>query len=193
MSDPTTDTVTTTAGAGDTPGTATGTGTQPGMTAADERKFSQEDVNRLLAEERRKADEKRKAEEARAKAAAAEEAARQAGEWQKLAETVGGERDRIKADHESLSGRYAALAAQVEAMVKAQLKELPEAIRDLDPGGDDLAARLAWVAKARKAAAVAEPGTRGTPPGPRGTGGQAAAQTSPQDLIEQKRRQIGAL
>jgi HPt (histidine-containing phosphotransfer) domain-containing protein len=100
------------------------------------------------------------------------------------------ERDRLATEHASLGERHTALAAQVEKLVKAQLAELPEQIRELAPSGDDLAARLEWIAKAKKAAAPTSPGT---PSGPRGTGAQALVQPNQADLLAQKRRQIGSL
>ena len=193
MSDPITDPATSTAGAGTTPGAGTGGSTSAATTPEGEKRFTQAEVNAFLAEERRKADEKRKADEARAKAQAAEAAAKESGEWKTLAETVTHERDRLSAEHTATTERYAALAGQVEALIKAQLKELPDEIAALAPGGDDLAARLEWVAKARKAASkVATAQTPGTPSGPRGAGAAAVVQPSQADLIEQKRRQIGA-
>lgn len=194
MSDPTTDAVTTTAGAGITPGTASGGSTSAASTTEGEKRFTQDEVNRLLAEERRKADEKRKADEARAKAQAAEAAAKESGEWKSLAETVTHERDRLSQEHTTLAERHGALAAQVEALIKAQLKELPDEIAALAPGGDDLAARLEWVAKARKAASkVTATATPGTPTGPRGAGANAVTLPNPDDLIAQKRARIGGL
>lgn len=192
MSDPITDPATSTAGAGTTPGAGTGGSTSAAATTEGEKRFTQAEVNAFLAEERRKADEKRKADEARAKAQAAEAAAKESGEWKQLAETVTAERDRLTAEHTTLAERHASLAAVVESLIKDGLKELPEAIRELAPGGDDLAARLEWIRKARKAAGTATP-THGTPTGPRGAGGQAVVQPNQNDLIEQKRRQLGAI
>lgn len=193
MSDPITDPATSTAGAGDTPGAGAGSGTSA-ATTTEGRTFTQAELNAILAEEKRKAEDKRKADEARAKAQADEAAAKQAGEWQKLAESVTGERDRISAEHATLTERHAALAAQVEALIRAQLKELPDEIAALAPGGDDLAARLEWVAKARKAAGkVAAASGTGTPPGPRGAGGPGVTPANPADLIAQKRARIGGL
>jgi hypothetical protein len=100
------------------------------------------------------------------------------------------ERDRIATEHASLGERHTALTTQVEKLIKAQLAELPEHIRELAPSGDDLAMRLEWIAKARKAAA---PTTPGTSPGPRGTGAQVFGAPNPADLIAQKRASIGGL
>lgn len=191
MSSDTTETTTTTAGAGSIPGADSGAGTPAGSsTGGEERRFSQDDVNRFLAEEKRKAEEKQKAAEAQARQKAAEEAAKKAGEWEKLAGQYQAERDARAQEIERLSTAHAALREAAEGMVKDALKELPEEIRALAPGGDDLAARLAWVKQARAAAAKlapAQPRTPGTPAGPRGTGGQQTPLGGDADeLIRQK-------
>jgi uncharacterized coiled-coil protein SlyX len=181
-----TESTTTTAGAGTTPGADTGTGTQPGTTAA-ERTFTQAEVNAFLAEQKRKDEQRAKDAEARARQQEAEKAAAAAGEWQTVAEqrkAAADEAERRAADAagrvEHLEARLAAQAAVVEKLIKAQLAELPEAIRELAPGGDDLTARLEWVAKARKAAAT-QPAATGTPAGPRGTGAPAVVQPNQLD------------
>lgn len=191
----TTETTTTTAGAGTSPGADSGSSTPPVSTAGDERRLTQDEVNAIVAKE--KATWKRQQQEAEssAKAKAAEEAAKQAGEWQKLAETTQAERDRLRGEHESLTSRYTALSEVVEQLIKSQLKDLPEPIRALAPSGDDVAARLAWIVQARKAAGeLAPPAPRGTPPGPRGTGGTTqAANGIVNDLLAEKRARYGGL
>lgn len=189
-----TDPALTTDGAG-SPGATTG-GATPAPQTADGRTFTQDDVDRVvkarLAEEQQRQDKARKV----AADKAAEETARKAGEWQALADSATRERDRLSSEHETLTARHTALQEAAEAIVKDALKELPEAIRALAPGGDDLALRLAWIRNARKAAADlgAAPRTPGTPAGPRGTGGATGAQATNQDaLLAQKRRQVGGL
>jgi uncharacterized coiled-coil protein SlyX len=184
MSDPITDTAITTPGAG-SPDAAAG-GATPAPTPG-ERTFTQDDVERIVKD--RLAAEQDRAKRAQAEAArkAAEEAAAKAGEWQTVAEqrkAAADEAERRASDAagrvEHLEARLAAQAAVVEKLIKAQLAELPEAIRELAPGGDDLTARLEWVAKARKAAAT-QPAATGTPAGPRGTGAPAVVQPNQLD------------
>lgn len=195
MSNPITDPATSTAGAGDTPGAGTGSGTSAATTTPEGRTFSQEEVNRLLAEERRKADEKRKADEARAKAQAAEEAAKRSGEWERLAQAREQRAAQAEQERDGYAARYQALAETLEREIKARSKALPEELRDLIPGGDDLAARHAALLKLEAAAAkLTARRTPGTPAGPRGIGGvQPATGASDDDLIAQKRARIGAL
>lgn len=196
MSDAT-EITTSTAGAGTSPGVDSGAGTSASTTAEGAR-FTQEDMNRVAAEERRKAEAAAKAKfEAEAHAArtkAAEEAAKRSGEWERLAGTYQAERDAKAAEHETLSGRHASLVEAVEGLLKDALKELPEEIRALAPGGDDLAARLAWVKQARSAAAkLTSQRPTGTPPGPRGIGGQVAPLGADAAILNDKRRMIGGL
>jgi hypothetical protein len=190
-----TEATTTTAGAGTDPGAATGAGTQPGGTStAAERTFTQDDVNRLLAEEKRKAKAAADAESARQKAAAAEEAAKAAGEWEQVAvqreqraTAAEGERDSLRAERD-------ALAAEIEAEIKPRLRALPETLRDLVPSDASPAARLAAVRKLEAAAAtLAAQQTPGTPTGPRGNGATAPTGATPEDLKNQKRARIGGL
>lgn len=196
MSDPITDAVTTTAGAGDTPGTAAGGGTSAASTTPEGRTFTQEDVNRLLAEERRKADEKRRADEARARAQAAEEAAAKSGEWQTLAEQRKAAQEAAERRAQEIEARLAAANEVINASIKARAKGLPDELRALLPADDaDPATRLATLEKleiaARKLSAQATPGT---PAGPRGTGGIAQVAGVPDaDILAQKRRMIGGL
>jgi hypothetical protein len=188
-----TDTTATTDGAGISPGAASGAGTSASTTTEGAR-FTQDEVNRILAEEKRKHEERTKAAEAAARTKAAEDAAKKSGEWEKLAGQYQAERDGKAAEHETLSGRHTALVEVVESMLRDSLKELPEEIRALAPGGDDLAARLAWVKQARAAAAkLTTQRTPGTPAGPRGIGGQPSPLGGDAAILDDKRRMIGGL
>ena len=197
MSDPITDPATSTAGAGTPPGAGTGGSTSAATTTPEgEKRFTQAEVNAILARQKREDEDKRKTAEARARQQAAEEEARKAGEWQKLADTATAERDRLSAERESVAAERDALAAELEAEIKARLKALPDELRDLVPADASPAQRFAALRKVEAAAKKLGAGaasTPGTPTGPRGAGGPAVTQPNQADLIEQKRRKLGAI
>lgn len=189
-----TETTTSTAGAGTTPGADSGSSTPPASPAGDVKTFTQEDVNRLLAEEKRRAKAAADAETARQRQAAAEEAAAKAGEWQTVAQQ---REERAKAAEqaaEALRAERDALAAELEADLKPRVKALPDELRDLVPADAPYAQRLAMVRKLETAAKkLTAQATPGTPTGPRGIGGQPAPLGAGADLLDQKRRLIGGL
>lgn len=139
--------------------------------------------------------EKADADAAKARQADADKAALEKGEFEKLAGERGTRITALEADAASKTERLATYEAEMEKQIKARLKALPEAIREMAPEGD-LLSRYAWLDKAESAAAklgttqAATP--RGTPAGPRGTG-TATPNKPDTDLIEEKRRRIGAL
>ena len=98
-----------------------------------------------------------------------EKAAKERGEWERLANDREQELGTIKPQLQTATERLAALEALLEDEVKDGLKELPEAIRALAPSGDILEQRQ-WLAKAQKAAGDAPLRNPGTPAGPRGAG-----------------------
>jgi len=136
--------------------TATGADTQTATTEA-AKKFTQEDLNRIVKD-------RLKEESDRTKKKADEEAAKAKGEFEKLANTYKADLDTKTAEATSLQERYDALAEQVNGLIKAELKALPESIRELKPSDDPLAI-LEWLPKAKKAAgtATARPGNSGDP------------------------------
>jgi hypothetical protein len=122
------------------------------------KKFTQEDLNRIVKD-------RLKEEAERTKKKADEEAAKAKGEFEKLANGYKAELDSKTAEHTSLQERYDALSEQVAGLIKAELKLLPENIRELKPSDDPLQI-LEWLPKAKKAAGTttAKPGNAGDPP-----------------------------
>lgn len=148
--------------------------------------LTQEQFNAALAEEKRKwkvqqdtaaADIKRKAEEA---------AALEKGEFEKLASDRAARIAALESEHGTATEQLTRYQEEMERQVKARLRNLPEEIKALDPGGDVLT-RFAWLEKAEAAAAklVTQAAPRGTPPGPRGNG--ATPMPGAADLIAEKR------
>lgn len=182
--------------AGDPPAQQAGqtsTGTAGGDTGGAEARFTQEEVNRFLAEEKRKFKQQMEAEQLRAKATADAEALAKAGEFQQLAEQRQVRLSQIEQELQADKERAEAYAAAMEQQLKARLKALPEEIRAMDPGGDILT-RYEWVGKAEAAAQkLIQQRPAGTPGGPRGTGGAPPAGPNLDDLKDQHRARIGGL
>ena len=154
-------------------GAVNGTGTQP-ETAA-EKKFSQAEVNRMMAEDRRKTK------------AAADEAQRiKAGEFEALATERKTRLDETEAELERLKQQNAAYETRLETDLKARIKALPEEMRDL-VAGETLDARAASLDKVEAAAKkLIAQRTPGTPSGPRGNGGSTG--NTMEKLIADKRQ-----
>lgn len=167
----------------------TTTGTPSGTTGGAEARFTQEEVNRFLAEEKRKLKQAADAEAARLKQAVEDKARAEAGEYQQLAEQRALKLAEVEQQKLSAEERLAAYGAAMEDQLRARLKALPEEMRSLDPGGDILA-RYEWVARAEVAAAKLkgqqQPRQAGTNIGPNGTGSGVVI-TSGADMVAQKR------
>jgi chromosome segregation ATPase len=84
---------------------------------------------------------------------ARDKAAKEGGDFQKLADKYEGERDQLKADLDALQTRYDALNASAQTIVKSDFETIPEAIRALYTGpADDVVEMLKFVPKAKEAA-----------------------------------------
>jgi membrane protein involved in colicin uptake len=141
----------------------------PPANQGDEKTFSQADVNRMLAEQKRKSEERSKkdAEEAAAKAREAE-LANQA-EFKKLADERGQQLEKVKADlaaAETHRERAERLEATLKAQLEAQIKDVPDHIKDLlqSLSVED---QIAYLAKNRDKL-VAQPQNRQIAPTPSG-------------------------
>lgn len=185
------------AGAGGAPaaqttGDATGQPVPPEGTAQDGGEqaaaFSQADLNRILAQERRLWQKQQEEAATRARQQAEDEARAKQGEYQQLAEQRATRLTQMETEQQQASERLTAYQTAMEQQLKARLRALPEEIRAMDPGGDVLQ-RYDWVAKAEAAAQkLAVQRTPGTPSGPEGTGGsQVLSNGSVESIIAQKR------
>lgn len=174
--------------AGATGGAQPGTGTPP-ASQSEAPKFNQDDVNRMIADEKRKFKQQHDDAAAKVKRESDERAALEKGEFEKLASERGSRLEKAEAAALSGNERLAAFETEMERQFKARLKVLPDEIREMEPDGDVLT-RFAWLPKA-EAAAVKLAGSipprpnLSSPSGPRGTGGSTA--THAPDLAAQKR------
>lgn len=119
---------------------------------------------------------------------AADKAAADKGEWERLAKEREAERNALASQHETAQARAEALSTAMEAQIKARVRALPEELRDMIPVDADVLTRYELVGKAEIAAAKLAPAQprqpHGTPPGGRlGTG---SAPSAP-DLVARKR------
>lgn len=144
-----------------------------------EKKFTQDDLDRIAAKVRQEEKDKAKAakdkEEKERLAAQAEEQ----GEFKKLADDRQAELDDLKPKLESATAEIEKYKATVADIVKTELKALPEEVRDMSPGkyDDDKTLTnpldvLAWLPKGK---ALAEklngaPAVKGAKPSPRANG-----------------------
>lgn len=164
--------------------------TPPAPPAAPAPAFSQDDVNRFVAEEKRKWKQQQDEATNRAKQQAEEAAASARGEFEQLATERASRIVALESEHQTVTERLTAMEAEIERQVKARLRALPEEIRAMAPDADALT-RYAWLEKAETAAAklVQVVPTNGTPGGPRGIG-TAVATATDTDLIAKKRAQM---
>ena len=132
-------------------GTPTGAGTQPAPTAG--ATLTQEQVNAILADEKRTWKRQQDEAAAKVKREAEEAAAKQAGEWEKLATTAATERDRVTAEHTTATERLTALTDAMEKQIKARIKALPDELQGLIPDTADVLTRYELIGKAEAAAA----------------------------------------
>jgi hypothetical protein len=137
----TTDTTTSTGG---DPGSSADDGGKGGAPAAGsgeskpEKTFTQADIDKIVKD--RLAEQKRKLEGDAATAKAKEQ-----GEWQAVAEKHEARVKELEPLEEQVTRYRGLLAAQIDA----QIKDWPAEVKALDPGGDDLDARMAWVEKSK--------------------------------------------
>ena len=145
--------------------------------------FNQDQVNKLIAAERRKieAENKRKADEAAAAAA---------GQWQTLAEQRAAEVASIRTASEQLQTQLDTALELINAEAERRIKALPAELRAMKPEGDALAL-YSWLPKAeaaaQKLAKPADAPAAGTPAGPRGAGSAPTGGISTTELINRKR------
>lgn len=158
-----------------------GTGEQPtAQTSGGSRTFTQDQVNAMLADERRKAKEKSEREQE-------EQRAVEQGEFQKLADQRQKSLEKLEPEVARLTEANTRLSTLIETILADRVRQLPAELAELRPSGN-VEEQVSWLVKAEKAASklVKERGPV-MPGGPRGTGAAATQQTL-DDLVEAKRR-----
>lgn len=121
---------------------------------------------------------------------AAEQKAQEQGEW----ETIAKQRESEIGDLKPKAKRVETLEARLHERVDRETKDWPKEVKDLIPdAATDPIAREAQVEKLRPLVAkLTESRPNGTPRGPRGTG-ESHVLPNADDLLDQKRRQVGGL
>lgn len=145
----------------------------PASTAQSDKLFTQADLDRAI--QQRLAEEKTREEKRTADASkkGKEEALKQAGEWQALAEQRGQELAALQGAAEQRD----AYAGALNAVIEAQIADWPKEVKALDPGKNKLTERIAWVQSAK---ALAERLQQTTPKAPNTEGG--AGNRKPADV-----------
>lgn len=109
------------------------------------------DLETKMADVQKKLDDREEADRK-----ARDKAAKEGGDFQKLAEKYEGERDQLKTDLDALQARFDALQGAAKDIVKSDFDTIPDPIKALYLGDDsDVVAMLKFVPKAKEAAKVA--------------------------------------
>ncbi len=183
---------------GGTAATQPNTATASGQTQADQAgaqtggttqpRFTQEELNALLAKERKET-------ERRLKQQAEDDLKVKQGEFQSLAEQKAARVAELEAAKQTTEDRLAAISEAMTRQAEARLKALPAEIKAMAPEGDVLAL-YTWLEKAETAAqklTTQKTALAGTNTGPSGTGSGVTGTTNNADLIAEKRARIGGL
>lgn len=171
MSDITSASQTTSADDGKNTGQAPGAATPAASPAAEEKRFTQAElddhITQRLAREKTTNDAKLKRE--REQAAEAERI--KAGEFQTVAEERLRRAETAETELTTLRELHQQLVEQIRKETQAEARTLPEELRAMMPEGDDVLAQRQWLEKAKKAAEkLGVQRSPGTPAGPRGNG-----------------------
>lgn len=145
------------------------TGNAPDKSGTAERTFTQAELETILAERLTRAEKKHADALAKREQEAAEKAAKEQGQWQKLAE-----------QYEPKAKQAEDLLALAQETLAAELAGVPEKLRDLIPAGD-VRSQLTWLRKAKAAGILVMPAAPNTDAGQFGNN-KAAAQEA--DEIE---------
>lgn len=163
-----------------TEGKEEGAGTQTATDSTEDTpKFTQKDQERLVAKIRREEKEKYERAQAEEKRLADEAKAKEAGEHQKLAEQYESELKELKPQLESATAEVERYKVTVADILKAELKALPEEVREVSPAiyAEDKTLTnpldvLAWLPKGKKLAEALNgaSGVKVPKPAPRANG-----------------------
>lgn len=143
--------------AGDGKGAADGKTDPP----TEEKKFTEADVEAARKAAADAERQKEAAKQAAAKKAAEEKELADKAEWKKLADNRAAEIEALKV----VRDENTALRETINTMIAAEIEKWPAEVKDLDPGADNVTARLAWVTKGRALAAKLG-ATQAPPPAP---------------------------
>jgi DNA-binding transcriptional MerR regulator len=194
MSDNPTDRTQATGDAGST-SAATGAATQTATTSADDRRFTQADLDRIVSDRIAREKDAEKERTKKAQEAAREQERIKAGELQAVAEERAAKLADLEPKVATLTETLTARDDLIEQLIKPRVKALPEEFQALLPDGD-IAARVTALLKVEKAAEKAQAlRSPGTPSGPRGSGAQSSVSNGGgfDAILAEKRSRIGGL
>lgn len=148
-----------------------------------EKKFTQDDLNRIAAKARQEERDKLKAAKDKEEKERLEQQAKEQGEHQKLAEQYEGELKELKPQLEAATAEVEKYRETVAQIAKTELKSLPEEVRDISPAqyAEDKSLTnpldvLAWLPKGKALAEKlnGQSAVKGAKPSPRANGTHGA-------------------
>lgn len=148
-----------------------------------DKKFTQDDLNRIAAKARQEERDKLKAAKDKEDKERLEAEAAKQGEFEKLANDRKGEIDELKPQLTTLQSELDAYKSSVAEIVKVELKTLPEEVRDISPAqyAEDKSLTnpldvLAWLPKGKALAERlnGQSAVKGAKPSPRANGTHGA-------------------
>ncbi len=169
-----------------TDGSGAGAGTQTAQTE-DAPKFTQEDLDRIAAKARKEEREKLQRDQERKERERQEQADKEAGKHQELAQRFEREREEERTRADNAETRYSTLSERVTAMLASEIDALPEEVKQLAPAS--LEDRLEWLPKAKQLATrmTGNPATPGNPKNPRPAGGNDPAAAHKETVVSLRR------
>lgn len=144
-----------------------------------DKKFTQVDLDRIAAKTRKEEQDKAKAKADKEEKERLEAEATKQGEFQKLADERKLKIDELEPQVATLTGEIEKYKSTVADIVKAELKALPEEVRDISPAqyAEDKSLTnpldvLAWLPKGKTLAEKlnGQSASKGNPPSPRANG-----------------------
>ena len=138
---------------------------------AEEKKFTQDQVNEIVQRRLREESERREREAQEREREAQEQADKQKGEFEKLYTEKKASAEAEKGRADAAEARIAELNAALDTFLDTELTALPESVSKLAPARSDLAQFLAWIPNAKTLAAqLAQEPARPIPPSPKPAG-----------------------
>lgn len=161
-----------------------------------EKKFTQDDLNALAAKVRKEEKDKAQAAKDKEEKERLEAEAKEQGKFEKLANDREVELSDLKPKLESATAEVERYKSTVADIVKAELKALPEEVRDMSPGKyDDNKSLtnpldvLAWLPKGKALAEKlnGQSAVKGAKPSPRANGAHGDPNTDKQAIADARR------
>lgn len=161
-----------------------------------DKKFTQADLDRIAAKTRKEEQDKAKAAKEKEEKERLEQQAKEQGEHKELAEKYEDELKELRPQLESATAEIEKYKSTVADIVKAELKALPEEVRDISPAqyAEDKSLTnpldvLAWLPKGKALAEKlnGQSAVRGAKPSPRANGAHANPDADKQAAAEARR------